>query len=87
MVNLENIKSLVFQGHLLIKNYQIYCLSQGCFTLNKLNSKEIYSFLIELGESQNVIPNCTKKFFFQNSNLIRKTIYVLPRIITKDSRL
>ena len=31
IANLENIKNLVFQGHPLIKNHQIYCL-------NKLNS-------------------------------------------------
>ena len=36
----ENIKNLVFEGHHLIKNHQIYCL-------NKFSSKEIYSILIE----------------------------------------
>ena len=43
--NLKNIKNLVFLGHRLIKNYQIYCL-------NKLNSKEIYSIIIESTDSK-----------------------------------
>ena len=43
--NLKNIKNLVFLGHRLIKNYQIYCL-------NKLNSKEIYSIVIESSDSK-----------------------------------
>ena len=41
--NSKNIKNLVFQGHHLRKNNQIYCL-------NKLNSKEIYGNLIELSD-------------------------------------
>ena len=45
MANLENIKNLVFQGHHLINTYQIYCL-------NKLNSKEVYSILIESRDSE-----------------------------------
>ena len=41
----ENIKNLSFQGLHVIKKYQIYYLS-------KLNSKEIYSILIESGDSK-----------------------------------
>ena len=75
ITNLENIKNLVFPGHHL-KNYQIY-------SLNKLNSKEIYNILIESGDSK---PSSQfyYKNVFQNSNLDWKTIYVLPRIVTKD---
>ena len=75
ITNLENIKNLVFQGHH-FKNYQIY-------SLNKLNSKEIYNILIESGDSK---PSSQfyYKNVFQNSNLDWKTIYVLPRIVTKD---
>ena len=36
---------------------------------------------------QNLLPNCTTNIFFQNSSLDWKTLYVLPRIVTKDSRL
>ena len=79
IANSENIKNLVFEGHHLIKNHQIYCL-------NKLSSKEIYSILIESTDSK---PSSQMyyKNIFQNSNLDWKTIYMLPRIVTKDSRL
>ena len=45
MANSENIKILIFQCHHLIKNHQIYCL-------NQMNSKDIYSILIESDDSQ-----------------------------------
>ena len=79
LANSENIENLVFEGHHLIKNHQIYCL-------NKLSSKEIYSILIESTDSK---PSSQMyyKNIFQNSNLDWKTIYMLPRIVTKDSRL
>ena len=79
IANSENIKNLVFQSHHLIKNHQIYCL-------NKLSSKEICSILIE---STDLKPSSQiyYKNIFQNSNLDWKTIYTLPRIVTKDSRL
>ena len=79
IVNPEIIKNLIFEGHHLIINHQIYCL-------NKLNSKEIYNILIESTDSK---PSAQiyYKFFFQNSNLDWKTIYMLPRIVTKDSKL
>ena len=68
-----------FPGSSFNKNHQIYCL-------NKLNSKEIYSILIESSDSK---PYCQLyyKNVFQNSNLDWKAIYMLPRIVTKDSRL
>ena len=79
IVNSDIIKNLIFEGHHLIKNDQIYCL-------NKLNSKEIYNVLIESTDSK---PSAQiyYNFFFQKSNLDWKTIYMLPRIVTKDSRL
>ena len=69
--NLDNIKNPVFQGHHLIKNHQIYCL-------NKLNSKDIYSILIE-PVIQNLFPNCTTKSFFKIQVLIGKlfTCYLI----------
>ena len=76
IADLENIKNLVFQDHHLIKNHQIYCL-------NKLNSKEIYSILIESGNSK-PSSQLYYKNVSHNSNLDWKTIYVLPRIVTKD---
>ena len=79
IANSENIKNLVFEGLHLIKNHHIYCL-------NKLGTKEIYSILIESTDSK---PSSQMyyKNIFQNSNLDWKTIYMLPRIVTKDSRL
>ena len=76
VTNLENIKYIVFQDHHLIKNHQLYCL-------NKLNSKEIYSILIKSGDSKRS-SQLYYENVFQNSNLDWKTIYVLPRIVTKD---
>ena len=40
IANSENIENLVFQGHHLIKNHQIYCL-------NKLSSKEVYNLILK----------------------------------------
>ena len=79
IANSANIKNLVFQSHHLIKNHQFYCL-------NKLITKEIYSILIQSGGSKSS-SQLHYKNGFQNSNLDWKTIYVLPRIATKDSRL
>ena len=76
--NLENIKNLVFEGHHLIRSHQIYCL-------NKLNRKEIYSILTESSDSKP--SQLYYKNVFENSNLDWKTIYMLPRTVTKDSRL
>ena len=45
MAKSEDIKNLVFQSHHLINNQQIY-------RLNKLNSKEIYSILIQSDDSK-----------------------------------
>ena len=51
-----------------------------------MSSKEIYSILIE---SSNSKPSSQlyHKNVFQNSNLDWKTICILPRIVTKDSRI
>ena len=79
MANSENIKNLVYQDDHLMKSHQIYCL-------NKLNSKEIYSILIESDDSKPSFQLYYKNVF-RNSNLDWKTVYVLTRIATKDSRL
>ena len=50
-----------------------------------MSSKEIYNILIESTDSKPA--QIYYKIFFQNSNLDWKTIYMLPRIVTKDSRL
>ena len=51
-----------------------------------MSSKKIYTILIELTDSK---PSSQMyyKNIFQNSNLDWKTVYMLPRIVTKDSRL
>ena len=77
IAKLENIKSLVFQGHHLIKNHQIYCL-------NKLNSKEIYSILIESGDSE-PSSQLYYKNVFQSSNLdLCATLYSHKRLKTSS---
>ena len=45
IANLENTKNLVFEGHHLIKNNQIYFL-------DRLSSKKIFSILIESSDSR-----------------------------------
>ena len=54
--------------------------------MNKFSNKEIYNILIEPSDSKPSSQSCYK-YFFENSNLDCKTIYMLPRIVTKDSRL
>ena len=54
--------------------------------LNRLSSKEIYSFLIAQKEEQ----TASRLFYqkkFSNSNLDCKNIYLLVHIVTKDSKL
>ena len=45
IANLENTKNLVFKGHHLIKNNQIYYL-------DRLSNKKIFSILIESSDSR-----------------------------------
>ena len=63
IVNSQIIKNLIFEGHHLIKNHQIYCL-------NKLNSKEIYNILIESTDSKPA--QIYYNFFFKIQILIGK---------------
>ena len=55
-------------------------------SLNKLSSKRIYYILIESSNSKPSSQMYTKNVF-QNSNLDWKAIYMLPCVVTKDSRL
>ena len=50
-----------------------------------MNRKEIYSILTESSDSKP--SQLYYKNVFENSNLDWKTIYMLPRTVTKDSRL
>ena len=59
-----------------MKNHQIYCL-------NKLSSKEISSIPIESSDPK-PSSQLYYKNVFQNSNLNWKTIYMQPRVVTKD---
>ena len=56
------------------------------YFLNRLNTKEIYNFLIAQKEEQTASRLYYQKKF-SNSNLDWKTIYLLVRIVTKDSTL
>ena len=56
------------------------------YFLNRLSSKEIYNFLIAQKEEQ----TASRLYYqqkFSNSNLDWKKIYLLVRIVTKDSTL
>ena len=52
----ENIRNLIFEGHHLIKNHQIYYL-------NKMSSKEVYSILIDSSDSKPSSQLYYKMFF------------------------
>ena len=56
------------------------------YFLNRLSTKEIYNFLIAQKEEQTASRLYYQKKF-SNSNLDWKTIYLLVRIVTKDSTL
>ena len=75
----ENIHNLIIQDHRVIGKHHIYFL-------NSLSSKEIYNFLIAQKEEQT-----TSRLYYQkkfsNSNLAWKKVYLLVRIVTKDSTL
>ena len=75
----QRISRIWFSKAITITNHQIYCL-------NKLSSKEIYSILIQSSDSKSS-SQLYYKNVFQISNLDWKAIYMLPCIVTKDSRL
>ena len=74
----ENIDNLVIQDHHIIRKHHMYFL-------NRLSSKKIYNFLIAQKEGQTSSRLYYQKF--SNSNLDWKNIYLLVRIVTKDSNL
>ena len=75
----ENIHNLIIQDHHIIRKHHMYFL-------NRLSSKEIYNFLIAQKEEQTASRLYYQKKF-SNSNLDWKNIYLLVRIVTKDSTL
>ena len=74
----ENIDNLVIQDHHIIRKHHMYFL-------NRFSSKKIYNFLIAQKEGQTSSRLYYQKF--SNSNLDWKNIYLLVRIVTKDSNL
>ena len=72
-------KNLMILNHHLIKNNQLY-------TIEKLISKELYSFSIFF---KNVKPTSQVYFqnYFSNEQLVWSDIYCLPRIVTIDPKL
>ena len=79
LTNEGNLNNLVIHDHHLLKKNQIY-------SLNKLNSKELYNIQIA---SNDVKPTSQLHYeqVFQSSNLEWKEIYLLPRLVTLDSNL
>ena len=75
----ENIDNLIIQDHHIIRKHHIYFL-------NRLSSKEIYHFLIAQKEEQTSSRLYYQKKF-SNNNLDWKNIYLLIRIVTKNSKL
>ena len=75
----ENIHNLIIQDHHIIRKHHMYFL-------NRLNTKEIYNFLIAQKEEQTASRLYYQKKF-SNSNLDWKKIYLLVCIVTKDSTL
>ena len=75
----ENINNLVFQDHHLIKKHQI-------LSLNKLNRATLYEILID---ANNVKPTSQTYFenLFSNFKPDWKSIYLLPRHVTLDTKL
>ena len=74
-----NSNNLIIQEHHIIKKHQVCCLA-------KLNSKEIYNILISSLYRKPTSQSYFEHFFGRN-DFEWKRIYVLPRIVTKDSRL
>ena len=75
----ENIHNLIIRDHPIIRKYHTYFL-------DRLSSKEIYNFLIAQKEEQ----TASRLYYqqkFSNSNLDWKKMYLLVRIVTKDSTL
>ena len=56
------------------------------YFLNRLSSKKVSNFLIVKKEERTASRLYYQKKF-SNSNLDRKNIYLLVRIVTKDSKL
>ena len=72
-------RSIVFLNHHLLKDRQIY-------SIEKLNSKELYSLSISL---KNTIPSSRKYFenLFPGTSIVWKDVYRLPRLVTVNSTL
>ena len=74
-----NCRNLLYLNYHLIKNNQIY-------SNEKLKANELYSLSILLG---NTVPTSQKYFedFFPNLSFMWKDVYILPRIVTINTRL
>ena len=74
-----NSNNLIIQDHHLIKNHQILCLE-------KLESKELY--IIQLS-TPSIKPTSQRYFenLFERIDFDWANIYVMPRLLTLDSRL
>ena len=77
--NLNSANNLVIKDHHLISKNQILVVS-------KLISKELYKLLITIKEEVPSVQIYYDKYF-ENINLNWKEIYLLPRLVTLDTRL
>ena len=73
-----NCRNLLCLNHHLIKNNQIY-------SIEKLKANELYSLSISL---KNTVPTSQKYFenFFPNLSFTWKDVYILPRIVTINTK-
>ena len=75
----ENVHNVIIQDHHIIRKHLMHFL-------NRLSSKVIYNFLVAQKEEQAASRLYYQKKF-SNSNLDWKKIYLLVRIVKKDSKL
>ena len=75
----ENFHDLTFSGHHIIKKYQIY-------SLNKCNSKLLYSLQVPVNDSKTMSQIYFEKLF-QNIEINWKCIYLVPCHVTIDTNL
>ena len=86
MQTVSNKNRIQYQWKRIIKNNNDLCTNTVYFALEKLHSEEIYSLKIP----QNIGTTTSQQYFetlFPSLNLVWKLIYLLTRILTKNTSL
>ena len=74
-----NLESLIIKDHNLIKKNQVY-------SITRFDSKELYKLQIILNCNKPTSQNYFEKYF-KTSEIEWKKIYVIPRVVTSDTKL